>query len=65
MTKTYALKRLLEHGQMTRPEIVDCTGWTTSQVDRALQHLHQHKLIRRRQKPIGRGGGYAFEAVMP
>ena len=27
MTRTYALKRLLEHGALTFPEIVAITGW--------------------------------------
>jgi hypothetical protein len=36
MTKTYALRRLLEHGPMTRPEIVECTSWTSRTVGDAL-----------------------------
>jgi len=36
MTKTYALRRLLEHGPMTRPEIVECTRWTSRTVGKAL-----------------------------
>jgi hypothetical protein len=27
MKKTYAMRRLLEHGPMTMDEIVDCTRW--------------------------------------
>lgn len=27
MKKTYALKRLLEHGPMGASEIAECTGW--------------------------------------
>lgn len=37
MTKTYAIKRLLEHGPMTRAEIIECTGWSMRVVERALQ----------------------------
>jgi len=36
MTKTHALRRLLEHGPMTRPEIVECTRWTSGAVGNAL-----------------------------
>lgn len=46
MTKTYCLKRLLEHGPMTIPEIVECTRWGNRQVKRALLRLRQQGLVR-------------------
>lgn len=46
MTKTYCLKRLLEHGPMTIPEMVECTRWEDRQVQRALDHLRKHGLVR-------------------
>lgn len=39
MTRTYALKRLLEHGPMTPTEIRDCTRWTLKQVHQTLELL--------------------------
>ena len=39
MTRTHALKRLLEHGGLTRKEIVEITGWTTKQVHYSLAYL--------------------------
>lgn len=38
MPRTYALKRLLEHGPMRRAEIVQRTGWEQRAFERALQH---------------------------
>lgn len=38
MTRTYALKRLLEHGPLTVSEIVDCSGWTLPQAAAAIQN---------------------------
>jgi DNA-binding MarR family transcriptional regulator len=46
MTRTYALKRLLEHGPMTPREICDCTRWTSKQVHQVLDHLLASGLIR-------------------
>ena len=45
MTRTYALKRLLEHGPMTAKEIRDCTRWTSKQVHQVLDHLLASGLI--------------------
>lgn len=65
MTHSYALRRLLEHGQMTQAEIVTCTGWSVEQVAQAIADLRTSGLIRRRLRDVGRGGGYAFEAAPP
>lgn len=40
MTKTYALKRLLEHGPMDVAAITDCTRWNPMQVKGALSLIH-------------------------
>lgn len=47
MTRTYALRRLLEHGPMTLAEIVDCTGWRWATAKNALDALLDQHLIRR------------------
>jgi predicted transcriptional regulator len=47
MTRTYALKRLLEHGAMTRKEIRVVTGWRSSSVNTALGHCLRDGLVRR------------------
>lgn len=52
MTKAYALRRLLEHGPMTRSEIVDCTGWSRNSVAAALNSLRAQKLLRK--SPVNR-----------
>ncbi len=64
MTKTYALKRLLEHGQMTRAEMIECTRWPGRQVDSALSGLVQQGLVRRRGKSAYQRGQF-YSAVMP
>ena len=46
MTRTYALKRLLEHGPMTPREITACTRWTSKQVHKVLDYLLASGLIR-------------------
>lgn len=62
MTRTYALKRLLEHGPMTALEIHECTRWPTDTVRRALDELLVQGVVRRRQCAQGRTG-YAYVAV--
>ncbi len=47
MTKSYALKRLLEHGALKRQEIVEITGWTKAQVHSVLQYLAEIHAIKR------------------
>lgn len=39
MTRTYAMMKLLEHGGLTRKELIDITGWTCRQVHSVLAHL--------------------------
>lgn len=50
MTRTYALKRLLEHGALTRPEIVAITGWSENAVRSAIARLMEYQLIRRTKR---------------
>ncbi len=47
MTKSYALKRLLEHGALNRREIVEITGWTKAHVHSVLQYLAETEAIKR------------------
>lgn len=47
MTKTYALKRLLEHGPMTRSQLVECTRWPAKHVDSALSACIAQRVVRR------------------
>lgn len=49
MTKTYALKRLLEHGAMDVAEIIACTRWEPKAVKYAVRSCLHHKLIKRRR----------------
>ena len=39
MTRSYALLKLLEHGPLSRREIIEITGWTEKQVHSVLQYL--------------------------
>jgi DNA-binding MarR family transcriptional regulator len=39
MTRTHALKRLLEHGPMDRRDLIDITGWKPRQLESALDEL--------------------------
>lgn len=48
MKRTYALKRLLEHGPMTPVEIRDCTRWTIKQVHKTIEALLITETITRR-----------------
>lgn len=50
MTRTYALKRLLEHGALTRKEIVEITGWTAKQVHLTLAYLAEIGAIVKQEK---------------
>ena len=59
MTKTYALKRLLEHGPMTPFDIQDCTRWTCKQVHSAINSLLESDLIRY----IKEGSTVYYEAI--
>lgn len=64
MSKTYALKRLLEHGPMTPGEIVRCTRWTKREVYGTAQHLIEKGLIESRAVPKRDGCRVAYEAVL-
>lgn len=59
MTRTYALKRLLEHGAMTRREIWDCTLWSRRELDSALAGCMRSGLVRR----VSALGRFAYVAV--
>jgi len=50
MTKTYALKRLLEHGELSSKEIEEITFWTTKQVWATLQRLQKTEVVRKYPK---------------
>jgi transcription initiation factor IIE alpha subunit len=50
MTRSYALKRLLEHGALTRPEIATITGWSENAVRSAIERLMEYRLIRRTKR---------------
>jgi predicted ArsR family transcriptional regulator len=39
MTRTYILRKLLEHGSLTLPQIAEITGWTSKKAHRALEDL--------------------------
>ncbi len=47
MTRTYALKRLLEHGELSSKEIEEITFWTTKQVWATLQRLQKTEVVRK------------------
>ncbi|MEY2686590.1 MAG: Winged helix-turn-helix DNA-binding [Pseudomonadota bacterium] len=47
MTRNYALKRLLEHGGLTRVEIAHITGWSFNAVRSAIRRLLESGEIRR------------------
>lgn len=50
MTRRYAIQKLLEHGGLTRKEIIEITGWTTKQVHSALSYLSAVGLIEKQNK---------------
>lgn len=50
MTRTYALKRLLEHGELSSREIQEITFWTKKQVWVTLQLLQKTKVVRKYPK---------------
>lgn len=66
MTKTYALKRLLEHGPMDVAAITDCTRWNPMQVKGAIEGCLHQGLIRR-CRPSGNASPcakYEYESVV-
>ena len=50
MTRTYALRRLLEHGELSSKEIEEITFWTTKQVWATLQRLQKTEVVRKYPK---------------
>lgn len=50
MTRTYALKRLLEHGELTSKEMLEITGWTYKQVWATIQSLQKTHIVRKYPK---------------
>jgi transcription initiation factor IIE alpha subunit len=50
MTKTYALKKLLEHGELSSKEIEEITCWTTKQVWASIQRLQKTNTVRKYPK---------------
>ena len=50
MTRPYALKRLLEHGELSSKEIEEITFWTTKQVWATLQRLQKTEVVRKYPK---------------
>ncbi len=47
MTRVYALKKLLEHGELSSKEIEIITGWTTKQVWASIQRLQKTDTVRK------------------
>jgi hypothetical protein len=45
MTRTYALKRLLEHGPLTTRQMRDITGWSCRQVNSTIDCLLKCELV--------------------
>jgi predicted transcriptional regulator len=50
MTRSYALKKLLEHGPLTRREILEITGWKVKQVHFTLAYLAHTGAIVKQEK---------------
>lgn len=50
MSRSYALRKLLEHGPLTRREIVEITGWKEKQVHFTLAYLAQTGAIVKQEK---------------
>ena len=47
MTRTCALKKLLEHGELSSKEIEEITCWTTKQVWASIQRLQKTNIVRK------------------
>ena len=47
MTRTYALKRLLEHGALTYTEILEVTRWEKKSAKDAIKKLLKCGLVKR------------------
>jgi transcription initiation factor IIE alpha subunit len=47
MTRVYALKKLLEHGELSSKEIKEITCWNTKQVWASIQRLQKTHTVRK------------------
>lgn len=57
MTRSYALLKLLEHGPLSRSEILEITGWTKQQVHSVLQYLAElEKIIKDKKLWVNTNG---------
>lgn len=65
MTRTYALKRLLEHGGMNWADLRDCTRWSGSVLSKALQQCMATGVVVRRTLPgrAARNRGWIYEVA--
>jgi predicted transcriptional regulator len=50
MTRIYALRKLLEHGELSSKEIEIITGWTSKQVWASIQRLQKTDTVRKYPK---------------
>jgi predicted transcriptional regulator len=50
MTRIYALRKLLEHGELSSKEIEIITGWTSKQVWASIQRLQKTDIVRKYPK---------------
>jgi len=66
MKRTYAVKRLLEHGPMTRPELLDCTRWSGRQLSHTLDHVVRVGVVRRVRVPgrCVRSAAWVYEVAL-
>lgn len=64
MTRTYALKRVLEHGAMSYADLLDCTRWTGRVLSRTLQQCMATGVVVRRQvlRCAARQRAWVYEA---
>ena len=49
MTRAHAMKELLNHGALTRKELLEITGWTPEKVRYTLSYLSEKHLIVKKQ----------------
>jgi hypothetical protein len=59
--RAYCLRRLLEHGPMTWPELTRCTGWAVDELRLLLEQLLRQGVVRK--APGDRAGNPAFVTV--
>jgi predicted transcriptional regulator len=65
MTRTYALKRLLEHGGMNWADLRDCTRWSGAVLSSALQQCMATGVVVRRTLPgrAARNRAWVYEVA--